>query len=66
MHFLVGARQIGKTTPLKIHIHRLLERGHEPKSIFYYSCDEIVDHRDLGELIDSYLSARKEWGIRSS
>jgi hypothetical protein len=66
LHFLVGARQVGKTTALKIFIQRLLERGFDPKSIFYYSCDEIVDHRELGELVDTYISARKEWGIRSS
>jgi hypothetical protein len=66
LHFLVGARQVGKTTALKILIHRLLHRGFNPKSIFYYSCDEIVDHRELGELIDTYLSAKEEWRVKSS
>ena len=66
LHFLVGARQVGKTTALKIFIHTLLGRGYNPRSIFYYSCDEIVDHRELGEVIDTYLSARREWGVKSS
>ncbi len=66
LHFLVGPRQVGKTTALKILIHRALERGWSPWSIFYYSCDELSDYRELGEVIDSYLSARDERGIRSS
>ena len=66
LHFLVGPRQVGKTTALKIFIHNLIERGTNPKSIFYYSCDEIIDFRDLGEILDTYLSSRRHWNIRSS
>ena len=65
LHFLVGPRQVGKTTALKICIHNLLKERN-PKSVFYYSCDELTDHRELGELLDNYLAARKEWGIGES
>ncbi|RLE60112.1 MAG: hypothetical protein DRJ32_03425 [Thermoprotei archaeon] len=65
LHFFIGPRQVGKTTTIKILIHDLI-RYRDPRSIFYYSCDEIADYRELGEVIDNYLSARREWGIRSS
>ncbi len=65
LNFLVGPRQVGKTTALKILIHQLLAKR-KPRSIFYYSCDELSDYEDLGEILDNYLSARKTWGIKSS
>jgi hypothetical protein len=65
LSFLVGPRQVGKTTAIKILIHDLIKRR-DPKSVFYYSCDELSDHRELGEVLDGYLAAREEWRIRSS
>ena len=65
LHFLVGPRQVGKTTALKICIQNLINRR-DPKSLFYYSCDELSDYRELGEVLDNYLVARKEWGIKGS
>jgi len=65
LNFLVGPRQVGKTTALKILVYRLLEHR-DPRSIFYYSCDELSDYRELGEVVDAYLSARRAWGVKSS
>ncbi len=65
LNFLVGPRQVGKTTTLKILIQNLI-RDRNPKSVFYYSCDELSDYRELGEIMDNYLAAREEWGIKSS
>jgi len=65
LHFIVGPRQVGKTTAIKIFIHKLIQERN-PKSIFYYSCDEIADYKELGEILDNYISARSEWGIKSS
>lgn len=65
LHFLVGARQVGKTTALKILIHNLLKRVN-PKSIFYYSCDELLDYKELGEILDNYLSLKEGWKIKRS
>lgn len=65
LHFLVGPRQVGKTTALKIYIQNLINER-DPKSVFYYSCDELSDYRELGEVLDNYLAARKEWGINDS
>ncbi len=65
LHFFIGPRQVGKTTALKILIHKLLEER-DPKSIFYFACDEVSDFYELGEIIDSYLSYRESWGVKSS
>ncbi len=65
LHFLFGPRQVGKTTAVQIIIHNLLARN-DPKSIFYYSCDTLIDHRELGEIIDNYLKSRAAWGVKSS
>jgi predicted AAA+ superfamily ATPase len=62
LHFLVGPRQVGKTTALKLCVQRLLKERN-PRSIFYFPCDELSDYRELGEVLDSYLSAAREWGI---
>lgn len=65
LNFLVGPRQVGKTTLLKILIHNLLERLNE-KSIFYYSCDELSDYKELSEVLDSYIKSKNAWSIKSS
>jgi predicted AAA+ superfamily ATPase len=65
LHFLSGPRQVGKTTAIKILIHELIKKKPE-KSIFYYSCDELTDHKELSEVLDNYLEARKTWGIMGS
>jgi len=65
LHFVYGPRQVGKTTALKILIHRELE-GRAPDSIFYYSCDELTGHEELGEVLDDYLSMKNARGIKSS
>ncbi len=51
---------------MKIFIAQLLEQGREPKSILYYSCDELTDHRELGEVLDDYYRSRDAWGVDSS
>ena len=65
MHFVIGPRQVGKTTMVKLLIRDELGRW-EPFSVFYFSCDEILDHRELGEIIDGYLSMRREKSIKRS
>ncbi len=65
MHFLSGPRQVGKTTAIKILIQRLIKER-PAKSVFYYSCDELTDFRELGEVLDNYLRARGPWGVKGS
>jgi len=65
LHFLSGPRQVGKTTAIKILIQKLIKEMN-PMAVFYYSCDELTDHTELGEVLDDYLAARKSLRIRKS
>ncbi|MGA1820319.1 MAG: ATP-binding protein [Thermoplasmatota archaeon] len=65
LHIVIGPRQVGKTTLMKLLINDELEKR-DPYSIFYFSCDELVDHSELGKLIDRYLLLRNEKGIERS
>jgi predicted AAA+ superfamily ATPase len=65
LHFLSGPRQVGKTTAIKLIINELAKKRNR-KSIFYYSCDELTDHRELGEVLDNYTGVRRAWGINGS
>lgn len=65
LNFIIGPRQVGKTTMLKLLVRKELKRR-DPRSIFYYSCDELTDFRELGEVIDGYISLRNQIGIEGS
>jgi hypothetical protein len=62
LNFLTGPRQVGKTTAVKLLIRDLL-KSREPDSVFYYSCDELSDHVELGEVLDSYLRSSGARGL---
>lgn len=63
LNFLSGPRQVGKTTLVKLLVAELL-KTRRPESIFYYSCDELTDHRELGEVLDEYLASAAARGIK--
>ena len=65
LNFISGSRQVGKTTMIKLLIHQLLKKSHR-NSIFYYSCDELSDYRELSEVLKDYLGARGARNVRSS
>jgi predicted AAA+ superfamily ATPase len=66
LNFIVGPRQVGKTTALKIFINQNLLPKVNPKSIFYFSCDELTDFKELGEILDNYIDFRNANKIKSS
>ncbi|MCD6491078.1 MAG: ATP-binding protein [Candidatus Njordarchaeia archaeon] len=66
LNFLIGPRQIGKTMSIILFIHTILLRKYKPESIFYYSCDELTDFRELGEILDNYYNYRKSMNVRKS
>lgn len=47
---------------MELVIHGLLKRV-DPYNVFYFSCDELVDHAGLGEVLDSYLRSAKARGL---
>ena len=65
-HFLLGPRQCGKTTALKLLIKRLLEKAAEPKGLFYFNCEELGTFKEIIGLLDTYKSYKEASGIKSS
>ncbi len=61
---LRGPRQIGKTTLIKSLIAGLLTSDTDEKSIFYWSCDNLVDYRELTELIREYIEFSNTFNIK--
>lgn len=49
-----GPRQVGKSTWLKLLLKEQVDRG---ESCFYYTCEDLNDHKDLAELIRSQQGA---------
>lgn len=60
LHFLVGPRQVGKSTSLRIFIHQLIEGGFDKNKICYLPCDRILDFRELQNSIQLFLDAVAE------
>jgi predicted AAA+ superfamily ATPase len=59
---IIGPRQVGKTTFLKLFIKNLIDNGEDSKRILYFSCETIKDFNDLVEIVrfsDSLMEGRK-------
>jgi len=59
---IIGPRQVGKTTFLKLFVRYLIEKGVDPRCILYFSCEPIRDFEKVIEIIrfsDSLISCRK-------
>ncbi|WP_087036085.1 ATP-binding protein [Thermococcus litoralis] len=51
---IIGPRQVGKTTYLKLCILDLLEKGVDPRNILYFSCDLLRGYREIIEVIRTF------------
>jgi len=60
VYTLRGARQVGKTTLVKLIIKDLLEKSINPRNIFYYSMDLVKDDKELFEIFISWYQTIKE------
>lgn len=65
LHIISGPRQVGKTTGIKLLIKRLLKQKN-PKSLFYFNCEELSDFKELIEVIETYLLLKENEGIKTS
>lgn len=65
LHILSGPRQSGKTTALKLLIQELLGTR-EPKSIFFFNCENLADYKELGEALTLYLEFKESNGIKQA
>ncbi|MBD3203674.1 AAA family ATPase [Candidatus Woesearchaeota archaeon] len=57
---LIGPRQVGKTTFLKLFIKDLIEKKIDPKNIFYFSCEPLDNKNDLIELFNTIHELKQE------
>lgn len=67
IYSLRGPRQLGKSTLVKLMIRNLLlQKKQKPKSIFYWSCENIKDFNELISLIGSYLDFKEANQIKEA
>ncbi|WP_258085054.1 ATP-binding protein [Thermococcus thermotolerans] len=52
---LIGPRQVGKTTYMKLSILNLIESGVNPRNILYFSGDLLRDYKEIVSLVRSFL-----------
>ena len=52
---LIGPRQVGKTTYMKLSIAHLIESGVNPRNIMYFSCDLLRDYKEIVSVVRSFL-----------
>jgi len=62
LNFILGPRQVGKTTSLKLLVKRLLDLGVDVERIFYFRCDKISDFKELDEIVSGYFGHENEDG----
>lgn len=65
LHIISGPRQAGKTTALKLLISNLLKKKN-PRSLFYFNCENLADYKELSEIIGRYLEFKESSSIKSS
>lgn len=51
---IVGPRQVGKTTSIKLKILDLIKNGTNPKNILFFSCDMISKKEDIVDLMQEF------------
>jgi predicted AAA+ superfamily ATPase len=51
---MVGPRQVGKTTSLKLKIHDLIKTGLNPKNILFFSCELLSKKEDIIEALQEF------------
>ncbi len=59
LNFVLGPRQVGKTTGLKLLIRELIEKNREPTKLIYVNCDLIVDLRELRSVLSTLPSKER-------
>ncbi len=52
LNFVVGPRQVGKTTGIKLLVRKLISSGFERKSILYLNCDLLASFRELRKVLE--------------
>lgn len=59
---VIGPRQVGKTTFIKLYIKNLIEKGIDPKRTLYFSCEVLRNFNDILEIVrfsDTLITGKK-------
>ncbi|WP_297073904.1 ATP-binding protein [Thermococcus sp.] len=64
LNFILGPRQVGKTTGIKLLIQELL-RDNPPESILYLNVEVLPSHRELLELLREFQGLKDKEGIET-
>jgi predicted AAA+ superfamily ATPase len=64
LNFVLGPRQVGKTTGIKLLIQDILKES-PPESVFYINVEVLPSYRELSELIREFQELKMEEGIKT-
>ncbi|MBI4918766.1 ATP-binding protein [archaeon] len=56
-HLILGPRQTGKTTYLKLCIKELVDNGVSEKQCLYFVCNLVMNHQDIVDLVSLFKKA---------
>lgn len=54
IHVITGPRQTGKSTALKLYIHKLIRTKYPAPAILYFNCDAISSEKEIINLVVEY------------
>ncbi|HII61303.1 ATP-binding protein [Pyrococcus horikoshii] len=64
LNFVLGPRQVGKTTGIKLLIQKILEEN-PPESVLYLNLEILPTYRELLDIIREFQELKKEEGIKT-
>jgi predicted AAA+ superfamily ATPase len=65
LNFVVGSRQVGKTTGIKLLIRELLKKENK-FSVFYFDVETVKDLEEFREIFFAYEKIKKENNVKTS
>ena len=64
LNFVLGPRQVGKTTGIKLLIHELLKEK-EPESVLYINAEILPDYHELSKVLREFERLKEKAGIKT-
>jgi hypothetical protein len=61
IYAIEGPRQVGKTTWIKFKIKDLMEKGIDPKTICYFSCQRAYSRKELAKILEFFAERRAKF-----
>ena len=64
LNFVLGPRQVGKTTGIKLLIHELLKEK-EPEAVLYINVEILPDYHELSKVLREFERLKEKAGIKT-